>query len=281
MPKIFRTTLARSLVLALGVSVTIGSIISGFLLWAWLQVPSKEQIQGCLATKLNKIEICPGSAGYVTYKNIPKHFFDALIVSEDSTFWTHKGFDFYELRQSLQTNLAKKRYARGGSTLSQQLAKNLFLTGEKTLIRKFIEALITIKIESTLTKEQILERYANVVQLGKSAFGIAQASRYYFGKPPYELQPEESAFLVMLLPNPAVYSGSYYQKSLTSYANQRVQTILLRMNKARKLSDTDYAMAKFRARFLFDPLGADELLDEEMDLEGFWPSDGEPEDTSF
>lgn len=164
----------------------------------------------------------------------------AIIATEDSDFYTHNGFDTEGIQHCFDKLREKHRIVCGGSTISQQLAKNMFLSREKSFVRKGIEALITFKIEENLEKKEILEKYLNIVQFGKDIFGIKQAARFYFKKTPSELSILESAFLAMVLPNPEKYSMSYYKKDLSRFANKRIKRILRDLNKSGSISSGQY-----------------------------------------
>jgi monofunctional biosynthetic peptidoglycan transglycosylase len=232
-------------------SVLAGSAIFIFLGWVYFTLPDQSEISGCIVTKMFEVKLCESDPQYTHYRNIPKHLIDILILSEDASFWTHHGFDIEEIKNSIKRNLEAGHYKRGASTISQQLAKNMFLTKEKTLLRKFKEALITYRIEHYLSKQQILEKYLNIVEFGPKIYGIGPASWFYFNKPPRELTPEESAFLVMLLPNPQKYSQSFFQKRLTPYAFARINTLLKRAFVTGKISREEYEQSRFRAKYLF------------------------------
>lgn len=221
--------------------------------WIFLQIPSDKEIKGCLVTKMAGVNLCPGSKDYVPLSRISPFLQRAVVMSEDGSFWTHKGFDWAELEKSAQLNWQKGSYLRGGSTITQQLAKNLFLTKDKTLTRKGIEALITIRLEEVLTKKEILERYLNVVEFGKDIYGIKAAAQNYFGKSPAELDAVESAFIAMLLPNPAKYSSSHQKKNLTNFGRKRVQKILGDMVRAGKMSQDEYQAAVERMDLFLNP----------------------------
>lgn len=164
----------------------------------------------------------------------------AIIATEDSDFYTHHGFDTDGIQHCFDKLKEKHRIVCGGSTISQQLAKNMFLSKEKSFVRKGIEAIITVKIEETLDKKEILEKYLNVVQFGKNIFGIKEAAKFYFKKSPSELSILESSFLAMVLPNPEKYSMSYYKKDLSRFANKRLRRILRDLNKAGSISGAQY-----------------------------------------
>lgn len=212
--------------------------------YVYLQIPSDETIKGCFKTSMYGIDLCPtDKKTYVPLKNISSKLQRAIILTEDSAFYTHKGFDEEGLTRCYEKLKETHKITCGGSTISQQLAKNLFLYKDKTFVRKGLEALITFKLEKTLTKKEILERYLNVVQFGKDIYGVKQAAKYYFKKHPSELDVVESAFLAMVLPNPEKYSKSYYRKDLTKFARKRISGIVRDMHRYKMLTDDDYFMA--------------------------------------
>lgn len=144
----------------------------------------------------------PGNPDYTPLTSIPNTLKSAVIISEDGLFFSHNGFSRKHIHDSIIQNLEAGRFVRGASTISMQLAKNLYLTGEKSIGRKFQEAIITMALEQSMDKKRMLEIYLNIAEWGNNIYGVAQASGYYFGKPPSELLPEESAFLASILPNP-------------------------------------------------------------------------------
>lgn len=217
----------------------------------YLWFPSANQIKGCLKTKMFSVDLCPNSKQYVPLNHISKHLQNALILTEDSGFYQHSGFDQEGIELCIEKMKTQKRIVCGGSTLTQQLAKNMFLSKEKSFLRKGLEALITMRIEKTLTKREILERYLNVVQFGKDIFGVKQAAQFYFKKSPSQLNVLESAFLAMVLPNPEKYSQSYYRKDLTKFARRRLNKIVNDMYKYNRIGDGDYLAAEDGLDFFF------------------------------
>lgn len=188
-----------------------------------------------------KVELCPKSSNYVTYKQLPRHLVSALIASEDSSFFFHKGFDWDEIQDSLEKSLDAGRWVRGGSTLTQQLAKNLYLNQDRSLIRKIKEFYIANKIEKTLNKPQIIEKYLNVVEFGDKVYGIKKAAQYYFAKSPAQLTAGESAYLISLLPSPIKYSSAFRgKKELSKYNKKRSQRILALLRRQGQLSDNEF-----------------------------------------
>lgn len=211
--------------------------------FVYIQIPSEATIKGCFKTSMYGVDLCPTEKTYVKLKNISTKLQRAILLTEDSAFYTHKGFDEEGLTRCYEKLKETHKITCGGSTITQQLAKNLFLYKDKTFIRKGLEALITLKLEKTLTKKEILERYLNVVQFGKNIYGVKQAAQFYFKKHPSELDVVESAFLAMVLPNPEKYSQSYYRKDLTRFARKRLSGIITDMHRYKSLTDDDYFSA--------------------------------------
>lgn len=216
-------------------------LISAGLFFMWM--PSAEQIKGCFKTSMYGIDFCPKSKSYVSLNSIAKSLQNAILLSEDSGFYQHSGFDQEGINNCIEKIKLKHRLVCGGSTITQQLAKNLFLSKDKSFFRKGAEALITIKIEKNLTKKEILERYLNVVQFGKNIFGVRQASQFYFKKVPAQLSVNESAFLAMVLPSPEKYSQSYFRKDLTRFARKRLSRIVNDLYKYKRISENEYLAA--------------------------------------
>ncbi len=143
---------------------------------------------------------------WVPLSQVSPYLIKAVLIGEDDKFWKHEGFDFEAIQKAIEKDIKQKRFKFGGSTISQQLVKNLYLTPEKTPVRKLKEAILTWRVEKTLSKKRILEIYLNVVEWGEGIFGIEAASRYYYGKPSSVLNPEEATRLAAVLPNPIKYS---------------------------------------------------------------------------
>jgi monofunctional glycosyltransferase len=138
----------------------------------------------------------------VPLSKISPYLVKAVLISEDDNFWKHEGFDYEAIQRALERDIKAKKFKFGGSTISQQLARNLYLSPSKNLLRKMREAAITWRMERTLSKRRILELYLNLVEWGDGIFGAEAASRHYFGKPSFELTPMEAAKLASVLPNP-------------------------------------------------------------------------------
>lgn len=142
---------------------------------------------------------------WVPIKNISRYLQRAIIASEDATFYSHEGFDWEGIKVAAEKNIKKGKIVAGGSTISQQLAKNLFLSTQRTPWRKAEEAVITVMLENTLSKQRIFEIYLNVIEWGNGVFGAEAAARHYFKKSAASLTPREAAWLAAIVPNPRYY----------------------------------------------------------------------------
>lgn len=160
---------------------------------------------------------------WVDYDSIAKSTKQAAIVSEDAKFSHHQGFDFASIEMAIKKNESAGAISMGGSTISQQLVKNLFLTSHRSYIRKGEEAVITMMMEQLWDKRRILEVYLNVVEFGEGIYGIEAAAKHYYGKSARLLSREESALLISMLPNP-----KYYQKNRHAKRLRNKQKIILK-----------------------------------------------------
>lgn len=242
----------------LGIGTVIGVALST--LRAWL--PTEEEIRGCMVTTMYHVDLCPTSKNYVSLAKISPYLQKTIVLTEDSDFFNHKGFDWTAIEKNAREGWETGVFKRGGSTITQQLAKNLFLSKDRTFIRKGLEAIITDRIESTLSKKEILERYLNVVEFGKNIYGVKAAAKYYFHKTPLELSIVESAFLAMVLPNPINYSKSYYKKELTPFARKRLSNIVEDLYRYNRISQEEYDVAINQVSYFFQP----EPLADDLDL---------------
>ncbi|MGH8638875.1 MAG: monofunctional biosynthetic peptidoglycan transglycosylase [Burkholderiales bacterium] len=141
---------------------------------------------------------------WITHDRISPHLKRAVLVAEDAKFWQHEGVDFEALRESIEVNIERREFARGASTITQQLAKNLYLSPSKNPIRKVRELLIARRLEAELTKQRILELYLNVIEWGDGIYGAEAAARTHFGRSAAQVGPLESALLAAALINPRV-----------------------------------------------------------------------------
>lgn len=142
---------------------------------------------------------------WVDYNKISKNLKRALIASEDAKFVDHEGFDWEGIQKAYEKNMKKGKIVAGGSTISQQLAKNLFLSTKRTPWRKGEEVIITLMLEAVMDKQRIFEIYLNVIEWGNGVFGAEAAARHYFGVSAAQLSPEQAARLAAMVPNPRFY----------------------------------------------------------------------------
>jgi monofunctional glycosyltransferase len=162
---------------------------------------------------------------WVRYGNISSNLKRAVLVAEDAAFWQHEGLDFEQLQESLETDWARGRFLRGGSTITQQLAKNLYLSPTRNPIRKLRELIIARRLEAELPKARILELYLNVIEWGDGIWGADAAARTYYGQPAADLGPAESALLAGAIINPRLLNPARPGARLI----RRQQLILRRM----------------------------------------------------
>ena len=165
---------------------------------------------------------------WVPYAAISANLKRAVIASEDANFAEHDGVDWEALQKAYDRNTTRHKVVGGGSTITQQLAKNLFLSGSRSYLRKGQEMVIAYMLETVLSKERILEIYLNVVEFGRGVFGAEAAARHYFRIPAASLNAAQSARLAVMLPNPRYYDAH----RSTNYLARRTSVILNRMNSA-------------------------------------------------
>ncbi len=179
---------------------------------------------------------------WIPYKNISPHLRNAVLISEDSAFFQHSGFDLEQIKESARRNWREKRFARGASTITQQLAKNLYLSTSKNPLRKIREVFIAREMEDRLSKQRIFEIYLNVIEWGDGTYGIEPAAQRYFGKSASALLPEEAAILAAMIPNPRRYTPARNLK----YLQRRKTEILSRLARYNYLPKDEYEAARTR-----------------------------------
>lgn len=165
---------------------------------------------------------------WVAYERISPHLKRAIIAAEDAKFVDHEGFDWEGIQKAMEKNQKKGRFVAGGSTISQQLAKNLFLTPTKSYLRKAEEAVITLMLENLWSKRRIFEVYLNVIEWGNGVFGAEAAARHYYGSSAAGLGPLQAARLAGMVPNPRYYDRNRNAPGLA----RKTAIILARMPSA-------------------------------------------------
>ncbi len=220
-------------------SYTLGVLFIALLLYQgwfaahiWYWVGHNPGNTSFMQTRLEHMrEKNPGAAlkqRWVSYGRISEQLKRAVIVAEDAKFSEHDGFDWEGIQKAMEKNQRRGRVVAGGSTISQQLAKNLFLSGEKNLWRKGQEAVITSMLELLMDKERILEIYLNVAEWGEGVFGAEAAARHYYNTSAANLDAEQAALLAAMLPRPLYYERNRNSEFLQRYS----ETIRARMPSA-------------------------------------------------
>ena len=213
----------------LAVSVVSLGLVWLFVMYAHLTLPNVDALKtkNPVSTAFMELYRGPSSLQYawVPYSKIAPSLKQAVVIAEDSAFFEHSGFDWQAIREAFAKDWRKKELARGGSTITQQLAKNLYLSPSKNPLRKLKEILITVQLEQRLSKQRILEIYLNVVEWGEGIYGAESAAEYYFHTKAGNLSPAQSAWLAAILPNPKYYQNHRDRALLES----KVELILYRM----------------------------------------------------
>ncbi len=173
--------------------------------------------------------LVPGSPEFVSAADLPEHVAGAIIGSEDANFFHHRGVDWSEVKNAFKKNVKEKRYARGASTITQQVVKNAFLTPRKTLSRKLIEIITALRLERILTKQEILNYYINLIELGPGVYGIREGACCYFNSGPEDLTPYQAALIAFFIPNPQKHGKDYVMRRPRAYRDKRVRGILKTM----------------------------------------------------
>ena len=203
--------------------------------WRWMnpsvtsfQLAERHRICGWSIPYLHE---CGLKREWVDFKKISPYLKRAITISEDSDFYKHSGFEPQAMKDAWDRNQKNAKHLRGGSTITQQLAKNLFLSGEKSYLRKVQELLITGMLEIALPKERIFEIYLNSVEWGEGIFGVGAASQHYFALKPSQLSMEEAVSLATALPAPKCYDKVKYCSKARVNFSARIDFILERINK--------------------------------------------------
>jgi hypothetical protein len=191
------------------------------------------------------VRIGPGEPDWTSLRRLPSYLSEAFVSAEDGRFFAHAGFDLHQIARSLEIDLRERRLARGGSTISQQLIKNAFLTQRRSFDRKLQEAILTWRLEARLDKQQILERYLNIIELGPRIHGIGAAARYWFDVSPRELTVRQAAFLAALTSQPASMSRRIRRHGgLDPDSAERVAVVLRAMRRDGAIKGEAYEAAK-------------------------------------
>ncbi len=193
--------------------------------WNWFNPDTTRFMEIRLAELRAKDPAAQLKKEWVAYKQISPHLKRAIIASEDAKFVGHEGFDWGGIQKAIEKNQKKGKVVAGGSTISQQLAKNLFLSPSKTPWRKAEEAIITLMLEAVWSKQRIFEVYLNVIEWGNGVFGAGAAARHYYGIAAAQLSPEQAARLAGMVPAPRFYERNRNAPGLA----RKAELILARM----------------------------------------------------
>jgi monofunctional biosynthetic peptidoglycan transglycosylase len=229
------------------VTIVVGAVVYFYTTLPDVSLLKKNNPKTSALMQLREVEYrkkgiwAPRQQIWVPYAAISEHLKKSILVSEDASFFSHKGVDVIELKKALKKDWESGKFQRGGSTITMQLAKNLYLNPSKNPVRKAKEIIIAWQLESALTKRRIFEIYLNVVEFGPNVYGAEAGSRHYFGKSAANLDPLEAATLAALLPSP-LHSR---EKSLLYRRN----LILARLASVGYLSAAEYNRAKPVALF--------------------------------
>lgn len=221
-----------------GVLLLMGSCLAGLALYWLATVPDVSPLRRTNPTttaliKARAVEAQEQDRSFapqqywVPLSRISPHIQLAVVVAEDASFYSHSGFDWEGIRDAAVQNVEHGKLERGGSTITQQLAKNLYLSSDKTLLRKLKEAMITVALEYHLSKPRILEIYLNMVEWGLDVYGVEAAAHHHFGKSATDLTPGEAALLAAILPAPRQNDPLL----ITPYLSKRQEWILYWMGK--------------------------------------------------
>jgi len=245
-----KKTLKKKLIKTLFISIlALFALISSYVLYCYITLPdidvalskTRQPSTTIIAENGNEIQTFGNTFSHLIYlEDLPYYVPAAIIDVEDRRFYAHFGFDIIGFTRATLTNIFQKRYAQGASTITQQVAKNLFLTPQKSVKRKIQELLIALWLEKKFTKEQILTLYLNRVYLGSGAYGIEAASNKYFGKSSRDLSLKEASVLAGLLKAPSRYNPIASKKN----ANERSNMVLSLMLKHGTITETEYKKAK-------------------------------------
>jgi len=191
-------------------------VLAALLAWVWLGLPARSEVRALATTNPARTRLMEQRAeearakgrkarvahSWVPLARVSRHLIHAVLASEDQGFFGHEGVDWKAIEESIESNVEKRRFARGGSTITQQLAKNLYFGTRKSLVRKVRELVVTRWLEGDLSKARILALYLNLIEWGDGVYGCEAAARHWYGKPASDLSTTEAAGLAAMIPNP-------------------------------------------------------------------------------
>ena len=251
------------------------SLILWFVPWVFLLYSDSISINALDAkSRPIKLEVGPKTKEWVPIENVSRHLIHAIIVSEDSKFYGHSGFDFSAIKMAYKENKKKGRFARGGSTISQQVVKMAFLSREKTYVRKAREALGTVLMELFVPKRKILEWYINLVEFGGGVYGVKKAGIYYFKTRPDLLTTEQAIHLALVIPSPNKWSSGLKSKKLTPFGHRRFSRIAHNLRRSGFIGDQELSAVLAKGDF-GRPIAGYKTFDPEAEVEDCTSKDSE------
>jgi membrane peptidoglycan carboxypeptidase len=189
------------------------------------------------------LDVREDSPGFIPLGRVPALFLRALLISEDAGFWGHPGVDVAEIPVAWAANVERGTAARGASTITQQLVKNLFLSKDKSYGRKLEEAALALLVDAAVPKTRILEIYLNVIEWGPGIYGLVPAARHYFDQRPEDLTVKETAFLICVIPGPLKYHQAHAAGHVGPGMEQLMANLLAKLRSVDALTDEAYAAA--------------------------------------
>jgi hypothetical protein len=186
------------------------------------------------------LDVREGAADFIKLSEVPPLFLRTLLISEDAGFYGHPGIDVAEIPHAWATNVERGTSARGASTITQQVVKNLFLSNDKSYGRKLEEAALALLVDAAVPKARILEIYLNVIEWGPNLYGLVPAARHYFGKAVGELTPREMVFLICVIPSPVRYHQAYVAGRVGPGMDQLMANLLAKLRSVEALTDDGY-----------------------------------------
>jgi monofunctional biosynthetic peptidoglycan transglycosylase len=231
-------------------AILLALLLAGGLIF-WLTLPAVEWLKKMNPTETammkfrSQQERQEGKKARRYWKRVPlsrisPYLIQAVLIAEDEKFFEHEGFDWESMRKALEANMARKRVLRGGSTITQQLAKNLFLNPGQSIVRKLREAAIAVKLEKELSKKRILELYLNLIEWGDGVYGAEAAARTWFSCPASALTLSQAIRLASILPNPRRFSAL---DTSSARLNRKRRIIAQRMLRRRWIGQGAYDQA--------------------------------------
>ncbi|MGE4295099.1 MAG: transglycosylase domain-containing protein [Campylobacterales bacterium] len=188
-----------------------------------------------------RLEVKKNLSRWTPLREINRDLLYAVVVAEDGAFFEHRGIDTDALLEAMMTNWRRGEKAFGGSTITQQTVKNLFLSGEKSYLRKLQELVLALRLEGQLSKNEIVELYLNLAEFGPDIYGVTRATAYYFDKKPSAINAAEGAYLALLLPSPRRYHYTLFQnRNVTLQHRRKFETVLRTMRARGYISAVQY-----------------------------------------